>query len=153
MRRFLRFEPYLILACLFLVFGCKSKNENASSENLSTLEEMHYSQYIVYGRQLYVTHCSNCHQEDGSGLGRLIPPLAKSDYMLENISRTVCLIKYGLQGSIIVNEEEYHQEMPANEKLTALEIAQITTYIMNSWGNEKGYISVKDAIDYLEECN
>ncbi|MEK6480216.1 cytochrome c [Catalinimonas sp. 4WD22] len=144
----------LILTSFFVLIlaACTNQNESAAISELSTTEKMHFKQYIVYGQQLYKQHCSNCHQDDGSGLGRLIPPLAKADYMLEDVNRTVCTIKYGLAGEIIVNGESYNQKMPANKQLTDLEIAQITTYILNSWGNEKGYISVKEASGYLKTC-
>lgn len=140
---------------ILLLLGCNvesGSDENASVQNLSPQEKMRYNQYMAYGQKLYTQHCSNCHQEEGTGLGRVIPPLAESDYMLADIRRTICLIRYGLEDSIKVNGENYHQKMPANEKLTALEIAQITTYITNSWGNTNGYVSVKETIEYLEYC-
>lgn len=144
----------LHFSVLLLLFGCNDggQSENSSIQNLSVQEKMRYEQYMVYGKQLYIQHCRNCHQEDGTGLGRVIPPLAKADYMLEDVSRTVCLIRYGLEDTITVNGKDYHQEMPANEQLTALEIAQITTYILNAWENEGGYVSVKDAANHLKEC-
>lgn len=138
---------------VLVLAACTSQNESAAVSELSTTEKMHFKQYVVYGQQLYKQHCSNCHQEDGSGLGRLIPPLAKADYMLKNISRTVCTIKFGIAGEIFVNGESYNQKMPANNQLTDLEIAQITTYILNSWGNEKGYVSVKEVSGYLRTCD
>ncbi|WPP52310.1 c-type cytochrome [Catalinimonas niigatensis] len=143
-----------LLFFLLIFFGCdrERQNENASIQNLSVQEKMRFNQYMVYGQTLYTQHCSNCHQEEGTGLRRVIPPLAKSDYMLEDIKRTVCLIRYGLEDTIKVNGQAYHQKMPANEKLTALEIAQITTYITNTWGNDKGYISVKETTEHLESC-
>ncbi len=113
---------------------------------------MRFNQYMVYGQALYAKHCLNCHKEDGKGLGRVIPPLASADYMLEDMGRTACIIKYGLEESIVVNSIDYKQKMPANEKLTTLEIAQVTTYIMNSWENDGGYIPVKEIATYLENC-
>lgn len=102
---------------------------------------------------MYQQHCINCHQEDGTGLGKLIPPLSGADYMLDNIARTACLIKYGMDGEIIVNGQDYNQPMPANEQLTDIEVAQILTYITNSWQNEEGYFSVKEVSTYLDSCN
>ena len=56
-------------------------------------------------------------------------------------------------GELVVNGITYGQPMPANEQLTNIEVAQLLTYISNSWGNEKGYISVKSANEYLDQCN
>lgn len=140
------------LISLFLGLACTSQSENQATQNLSSSDKMRYNQYIVYGQQLYKQNCSNCHQEDGTGLGKVIPPLVQADYMLSELGRTACIIKYGLEGEIEVNGTDYNQIMPAHADLTALEIAQIITYIGNSWGNEAGYVSVKETESYLDSC-
>ena len=141
-----------LLGAAFL-FGCQDgRYENEATQDLSRPEKIHYEQYMVQGQQLYRTHCSNCHQEEGTGLGKLIPPLAQSDYLLADVDRTLCLIKNGLQGEIIVNGQSYKQPMPANETLRAIEIAQIATYIYNHWGHAQGYIPVKQVSGTLEQC-
>ncbi len=38
--------------------------------------------YFLAGKRSYEVKCSNCHQSEGQGLGKLYPPLAKSDYLL-----------------------------------------------------------------------
>ena len=35
------------------------------------------------GKRLYEQHCQSCHMPDGKGLGKLIPPLAGADYVLQ----------------------------------------------------------------------
>lgn len=148
-------RSYFILSSAIpgLFFSCSGgQHENEATRNLNREDKMRYEQYMVQGRTLYNTHCSNCHQEDGSGLRRLIPPLANSDYMLQDIERTVCIIKHGMERQIMVNNHDYHQKMPGNERLKDIEIAQIATYIYNSWGNQKGYIGVQDVSSYLKSC-
>jgi mono/diheme cytochrome c family protein len=153
MKKYLTTLGSLLFLSVFVLTRCGGgRYENEATASLSTQEKMYYEQYMVHGEQLYKNHCSNCHKEDGSGLGKLIPPLAGADYMLEDVGRTLCLIKYGLEGEIIVNGQDYNQKMPANEKLTDIEIAQIATYIYNSWGNTKGYVPVREASVYLDEC-
>ncbi len=142
----------LLLTLGFLSSCDGSKFQNSATQDLSRADKLHYEQYMIQGQQLYKTYCSNCHQPDGTGLGRLIPPLSQSDYMLENPYRTFCIIKYGLNKEIVVNGEAYNQPMPANERLTNIEIAQITTYIYNSWGHERGYIPVKEVSQEINKC-
>ena len=55
-----------------------------------------------------------------------------------------------MEGEIIVNGITYNQKMPALDYLTDLEIAQITTYLYNIWGNKKGVIRAKDVNEYLK---
>ncbi len=131
-----------------LIWGCGGKNNNENGQNAMRLR-----QYMVHGEQLYVQHCSNCHQLEGNGLGQLYPPLDSSDYMLEDVDRTICLIKNGLKGEIVVNGKDYNLEMPANEKLTNIEVAEIATYIYNAWGNQHGLISVTEVNRIIENCN
>jgi cytochrome c551 len=106
----------------------------------------------VQGQVLYEKHCSNCHQKNGQGLGRLYPPLASSDFLQNNFEKSLCLMKYGMQGEIIVNGKNYNKTMPAIPSLTELEIAEIATYIGNSWGHEQGLIDVAKSSKIISTC-
>ncbi len=136
---------------LFLVIiSCNSNTDGEGS--LSQSDSNKYEQYLIHGKRLYTQNCANCHQNDGTGLGRLIPPLKESDYMKASVANSVCIIKHGLKGEIVVNGVHYHQAMPANPQLTNLEIAEIATYIYNSWGNDGGFIKVQEVNSYLQNC-
>lgn len=136
----------------FGIFAC-SPEKNKIDRDLSDIKDAKILQYAIEGKILYENYCGNCHQNDGTGLGKLIPPLKGSDYMKDNIGRTVSIIKNGLKGEILVNGQVYNQPMPANSQLTNMEIAQITTYLYNIWGNEKGIIDAKQIDQYLKEEN
>lgn len=101
---------------------------------------------------MYLKHCSNCHQKDGAGLGRLYPPIAGSDFVKGRRPEVICLIRNGMEGEIIVNGDMYNMAMPPNPALTDLEIAEIATYIFNSWGHKEGLIDVKAVSPLLEKC-
>ncbi len=111
-----------------------------------------YTQYYNKGEDLYLTHCSNCHQVDGTGLAQLYPPLHRSDYMAAHFEEVICLIRYGKSGEIVVNGIMYNQPMKGIPTLTDLEIAEIATYIYNTWGNKKGLIDVRQVSDILKRC-
>ena len=83
-------------------------------------------------------------------MGKLIPPIYQSDYFLEDIPRTAKIIKHGQNGEIMVNGILYNQEMPANPKLTNIEIAHIMTYLYNIWGSEAGVIDAQMVEGYLK---
>jgi cytochrome c551 len=93
------------------------------------------SQYAVQGKSLYEQYCANCHQQNGTGLGRLYPPLKNSEYLKKDPATLADIIRNGIQGSILVNGNEYNQPMSGNPALTDLEIAEILTYINVSWGD------------------
>ncbi|HQQ97300.1 MAG TPA: cytochrome c [Cyclobacteriaceae bacterium] len=111
-----------------------------------------FQQYFVEGEQLYLNNCSNCHHKDGKGLGRIYPPIAGSDYLGRPEAEIICLIKYGIRGEIVVNGTMYHQPMPGVPLLTELEIAEITTYIFNTWGQERGMITIPKVSAALDSC-
>jgi cytochrome c551 len=111
-----------------------------------------FNQYYVQGERLYLKHCSNCHQKEGTGLRKLYPPINNSDFVQNNFEEVICLMRYGKQGEIIVNNVVYNQPMPANTELSDLEIAEIATYIYNSWGNSKGLINVTSVTEIDRQC-
>jgi cytochrome c551 len=134
---------FLLCAFCLLLFACS--NPNSSSPK--------FNQYYVNGEKLYIQHCSNCHQKDGSGLGRVYPPLDSSDYLQSHTEDVICLIKNGKKGELMVNGEIYNQAMPGVSILTDLEIAEIATYIYNTWSNEGGIIEVTSVSEILLKCD
>ncbi len=91
---------------------------------------------IEKGKQVYMGLCFACHQPDGKGLPNVFPPVAGSDFMLADRERAVRIVLKGLAGPITVNGKKYDSAMPAQEaSLTDAQIADVLTYIYNSWGN------------------
>jgi mono/diheme cytochrome c family protein len=114
-------------------------------------EELKTEQYYSEGYQLYTAHCANCHQADGRGLADLYPPLRESTY-LSRKSELICVIKNGLSGEIKVAGKTYNRPMPANSKLTDIEIAEIVTYVTNTWGQETRYTPTDSVTAALTRC-
>ena len=132
-----------IFICLYA--GCGGKTNSGA-------DSAKFTQYYRQGQQLYTTHCSNCHQTNGSGLARVIPPLDTSDYMENNFESVACLIRYGIAEPITVNGIEFVQPMPGIPTLTDLEIAVILTYIYNTWSHDRGLIDVTTVTKTLNGC-
>lgn len=132
------------LSIFITFFSCTSNKKSGESVKLQ--------QYYVEGEQLYLAHCSNCHQKSGAGLGLLYPPLNESDYMEQNLDEVICLIKNGKSGELMVNKKTYNQPMPGVPTLTNLEIAEIATYIYNTWSHENGLIELKQVTQVILKC-
>lgn len=149
-----RYLLFSIVLLSILLISCDrhEKFQNAATTSYSAAKMQKFVKYSIQGKRLYITNCSNCHQETGEGLGKLFPPLAQSDYMLADIPRSICIIKNGMEGEVEVNGKTYNQAMPALSRLTPLEIAAISTYIYNSWGNEKGIIEIETVEESLSDC-
>jgi hypothetical protein len=75
----------------------------------------------------------------------VFPPLAGSDYLKANPKRLPEIILHGLVGPVKVNGKDYNSVMPPMSQLTDDEVANILTYVLNSWGNPGGQVSKADA--------
>ncbi|MEX0928686.1 MAG: PVC-type heme-binding CxxCH protein [Balneolales bacterium] len=84
------------------------------------------------GRALFLTHCSLCHQADGSGMERLATPLQNSQWVL---GPDKLLIR------IVLNGFQEEMTMPPMGTLNDGELAAILTYIRSAWGHEAGAVA------------
>lgn len=87
------------------------------------------------GKGTYSAVCLACHMGSGQGIPSVFPPLAKSDYLMEDTDRAIEGLIKGLTGEIEVNGTKYNQVMPASG-LDDQDIANVLNYVMNSWGNK-----------------
>ncbi len=92
------------------------------------------------GRDLYQKNCFVCHQFNGAGITGVFPPLAKSDVVATNLELAIKAVVEGLVGEIIVNGKKYNGAMPP-VAINDEEVADVFTYILNSWGNPGGAVS------------
>ncbi|POY35989.1 cytochrome C [Solitalea longa] len=118
----------------------------------SNPKEIKEKQYYAEGLYLYQKYCQNCHMDNGKGLGELIPPLATSDYLKNNTTELACMIKHGKKGKIVVNGKEYDGIMPGYTSLSTIEIAEIITFITNTWGNHHPAYTINQVEEDLKKC-
>jgi len=93
------------------------------------------------GQQLYQSHCSACHQANGQGLAGAFPPLAESDFLHTGPDAVIDAVVNGLSGPITVNGQEYNAVMPPLAYLDDVQVADVVTFVMNSWGNPGGEVN------------
>jgi nitrite reductase (NO-forming) len=100
-------------------------------------------QQMENGRKVYLKSCFVCHQPDGKGLPGVFPPLAKSDYLMADKERSIRIIIAGQSGEIIVNGQRYNGIMPP-VPINDQQVADVLTYIRNSWGNSGSPVTVDE---------
>jgi mono/diheme cytochrome c family protein len=90
------------------------------------------------GAKMYAQNCSICHQPTGMGTPGQFPPLAGSEWVLEEgPNRIIKLILNGIQGPITVNGQPFNNAMPPwRDIMTDEQIAAVATYIRSTWGNK-----------------
>ncbi len=99
-----------------------------------------FEEQMKFGKQIYGQTCIACHQAEGQGIASAFPPLAKSDYLNANVDRAIEAVLYGLSGEISVNGEKYNSIM-TKQMISQNEVADVLTYVYNSWGNNKTVVT------------
>ena len=126
-----------IFTLLFLFYAFTNSNDELAESKLR-------------GEEVYYLYCISCHMGAGEGVEGNVPPLAKSDYLLEDIERAIHVVKYGQQGEITVNGNTYNSYM-APLGLSDDEIADVLNFVLNSWGNKYGELITEEAVAAIEE--
>ena len=90
---------------------------------------------------------------EGTGLGANIPPLAQADYLQNNQSKIACIIRYGQTDSILVNGILYDEPMAGVQVMNDVQLTNLINYINHAWGNDFGFVTVKNIQDQLKNCN
>lgn len=129
----------LLIAALTVFISCQNE------------QQIEYNRYYSAGLTVYQTHCQNCHGDKGQGLAALIPPLTDSGYLKANKHLLACYLQNGLKGKIAIHQKEYDGQMPA-ANLSPIEVAQVLTYVTNSFGNQSGLINNDDVEKDLKGC-
>ena len=119
----------------------------ATAAAAATTGELTAEEQVAAGKQLFAGTCSTCHQAEGQGLPGVFPPLAGSDYIKADPKSVARVILHGLQGPVKVNGKDYNSVMPPMSQLTDDEVANIATYVLNSWGNPGGRVTKAEAAE------
>lgn len=96
---------------------------------------------ISNGEKLYSANCAACHQANGAGLTGAFPPLAASDYIAADPMKAVHAVLNGLTGPITVNGNDYNSVMPNLSYMSDTDVADVVTFVINSFGNKGGDIN------------
>jgi nitrite reductase (NO-forming) len=99
---------------------------------------------IKAGEALFAGTCSTCHQANGAGIEGVFPPLAGSDFLLADKQRAIGIVINGLSGPVKVNGKDFNSVMPPMSQLNDDEVANILTYVLNSFGNKGGVVSTAE---------
>lgn len=91
---------------------------------------------MAAGQKLYNGACIACHEDDGSGAPRIYPPLpGNANLQSADALSTLRIILDGAE-TVTTPRAPNKGSMPAYAaKMTDQEIADVTNYIRNSWGN------------------
>ena len=100
---------------------------------------------MAAGEKLYNGACIACHEADGSGAPRIYPPLPdNANLQSADAASTLRIILDGAQ-TVTTPRAPNKGSMPGYAaKMTDREIADVTNYIRNSWGNAAPLVTAED---------
>jgi mono/diheme cytochrome c family protein len=118
-------------AFMFLVLGLIGFSSKTVAQNL------------VNGKKIYETRCLVCHQADGGGVPNMNAPLDGASNVVGNdIARMVKIIKKGYNERVALDGSYYSNAMTPNPDLTDAAIADVLSYIRNSWSNKASMVTI-----------
>jgi len=99
---------------------------------------------IARGEKLYTLYCLSCHQKSGNGVPHMNPPLVKTSYVTGDIKKLVTWVLKGSTENVEIDGKSYSNNMPAQSYLKDDQIADVLTYVRNSFGNTSSAITPAD---------
>ena len=101
---------------------------------------------LARGKVVYDQVCGLCHGNDGLGKPNQAPPLAGSEWVnTKGFQRLAHIPLSGLNGPLTVEGKDWNLSMaPMGAALSDADLANVLTYIRESWGNQAGPVTADD---------
>lgn len=109
-----------------------------------TTQQQDVKASIQRGKKVYEKACLACHQKDGEGVPRMNPPLIKTTQVLGTKEKLIRIVLQGYNEEVEINGEYFDNPMPAQPQLSNQEIADVLTYVRNSFGNKATAVTLAD---------
>ncbi|WP_458093703.1 c-type cytochrome [Roseomonas sp. WA12] len=98
------------------------------------------------GEALYVDRCMACHTRDGQGVPNMFPRLAGSQVVQQEGPETVVrVVMQGVRAAYTPHAPTSPAMPPFGWRFSDEQVAAVTTYIRNAWGNAAPPVTVDEA--------
>ena len=136
------FNIVFLFVCAFALAQTPKKPPQTKTATTGSAASAGLKSSIERGKLVYNNFCLACHQLDGGGVPKMNPPLIKTKWVLGDKKELISITLKGMTDPIEIDDEEYHNPMPPQSHLTDQQIADVLTYIRNSFGNKASAVSV-----------
>jgi mono/diheme cytochrome c family protein len=97
------------------------------------------------GKTIYLSRCLACHQVDGGGVPRLNAPLdGASAVIAADKAKLIRIVLKGYSDRVEIDGEYYSNNMAGHADLKDQQIADVLTYIRNSWSNKASAVTAAE---------
>ncbi|MEL7530897.1 MAG: cytochrome c [Bacteroidota bacterium] len=146
----MKYLTILFAALLFIACG-GGGSESAANEETAPVEETApkiNAAKMAQGGAVYKQYCIACHMENGQGAAGLNPPLVDTKYVLGDKEALILIALNGFNGEELeVKGEIYNGIMTPHDFLSDAELANVLTYVRNSWGNEASEVTIEEVAE------
>lgn len=106
---------------------------------------------MAEGQKVYNAYCRACHMDNGGGVSSMNPPLIGTEWVLGDKERLIKVVLLGLTDAIEINGETFQNAMAPHSFLNNQQIADVLTFVRNSFGNEASEISPEEVAKVRNE--
>jgi mono/diheme cytochrome c family protein len=131
----------LVFAAVNTTLQAQVKKSTVKKKITATKTTPGLAASIAKGKVVYNNTCATCHMADGLGVQRMNPPLNQTTYVLGDKTKLISIVLNGFSEDVEINGERYSNTMPAHDFLKDDEIANVLTYVRNSFGNKASAIT------------
>jgi mono/diheme cytochrome c family protein len=136
-------KTIVVTVLLFPIILALTGMKQISVQSNKQTSELHQKS-LEAGEKIYKKLCLSCHQADGGGVPNMSPPLIKTSFVLGDKEKLIGIVLNGLK-NVDINDETYNNPMPAlGSVLKDQEIADVLTYVRNSFGNKASAITAAE---------
>ncbi len=97
------------------------------------------------GKTIYLSRCLACHQVDGGGVPRLNAPLdGASAVIAADKAKLIRIVLKGYSDRVEIDGEYYSNNMAGHADLKDQQVADVLTYIRNSWSNKASAVTAAE---------
>jgi mono/diheme cytochrome c family protein len=115
----------------------------SAQENHCVVKKSPYRLSMDSGKKIYTLQCLTCHQADGLGAEPINPPLTGKQVSGDK-KKLIEIVIRGLNTHEEIDGVKYQNVMPPNPEIKDQQIADVLTYIRNSFGNKAASVKVSE---------
>lgn len=105
------------------------------------------------GKMVYDSYCLPCHMSNGKGAPSMNPPLIGTDWVLGDKERLIKVVLQGLSEPVEIKGEIYQNVMASHSFLSDQQIADVLTFVRQSFGNNASKISASEVSKVRNSIN
>ncbi len=112
--------------------------------SLTLFAQSSFKMAMAKGRKVYEKKCLTCHQANGGGVPHMNPPLINAEFVKGDKKKLIQWVLKGSVEKVAIDGKYYSNNMPPQAGLKDEDIADVLTYIRNSFQNKGSIVTANE---------